>query len=173
MTTPGPVAMPVVLDINVMVQAVAGGNTPYRSWPSPPHASGNPAADCLGVLNDAAEVALYVSPHIVSETERVLRDVLGWAPGQAAAYTPILIDIAESSGGGLIDPPMNVLDCGDWEDNFILDLVVDVGAPILVSSDGDLLGMSPWRAVAIITPGQFIERVVQLRTRTHRASKGL
>ncbi|MBT2480852.1 hypothetical protein [Streptomyces sp. ISL-94] len=34
--------VPVVYDVNVLVGAAAGGNSPFRSWPSPPPTSGNP-----------------------------------------------------------------------------------------------------------------------------------
>ena len=62
---PGPVAVPVVFDVNVLVLAVAVGESPFRSWPSPPPTPGNPSADCLGVVNDAAEFALWLSPQIL------------------------------------------------------------------------------------------------------------
>lgn len=78
MTLPSPVAIPVVFDVNVLVAAAAGGISPFRSWPSPPPMSGNPAADSLGVIVDAAEFALWLSPHIVDETRRVLTEVLHW-----------------------------------------------------------------------------------------------
>ena len=68
MSVPGPAAMPVVFDVNVLVLAVAVGESPFRSWPSPPPMSGNPSADCLGVVNDAAEFALWLSPHILANT---------------------------------------------------------------------------------------------------------
>jgi hypothetical protein len=75
-SVPGPVAVPVVFDVNVLVLAVAVGESPFRSWPSPPPTSGNPSADCLGVVNDAAEFALWLSPHILANTGRVLATVL-------------------------------------------------------------------------------------------------
>jgi hypothetical protein len=63
------------VDVNVLVLAVAVGESPFRSWPSPP-TSGNPIADCLGVVNDAAQFALWLSPHILASTGRVLATVL-------------------------------------------------------------------------------------------------
>jgi len=48
--------VPVVYDVNVLVGAAAGGNSPFRSWPSPPPTSGNPFADCLGIVVDAEEL---------------------------------------------------------------------------------------------------------------------
>ena len=64
--------VPVVYDVNVLVGAAAGGNSPFRSWPSPPPTSGNASADCLGIVVDAAEFALWLSPHILDNTARVL-----------------------------------------------------------------------------------------------------
>jgi len=57
--------------------------------------------------------------------------------------------------GRPIERQPGIGDCPDWEDNFILDLVTDVGALMLVSADTDLISMSPWRGVPILTPTQF------------------
>src|SRR5205823_10556354 len=137
--------VPVVYDVNVLVGAAAGGNSPYRSWPSPPPTSGNPFADCLGIIVDAAEFALWLSPHLLSNTERVLEKGLDWDAERIEAYRRLLIKIAAHSGGGLLDPPAAVTDCPDWEDNRVLDLAIDVGALLIVSDDADLTSMSPWR----------------------------
>ncbi len=72
MTLPGPVAIPVVFAVNVIVLVIAVGESQFRSWPSPPPTSGNPSADCLGVVNDAAEFAQWLSPPILARTGRVL-----------------------------------------------------------------------------------------------------
>jgi len=68
----------VVFDVNVLVLAVAVGESAYGSWPSPPPTSANPAADCVGVINDAAEFALWLSPHILGNTRRVLVEHYEW-----------------------------------------------------------------------------------------------
>jgi hypothetical protein len=141
LTLPGPVPVPVVFDVNVLVLAIATGESPFRSWPSPPPTSGNPSADCLGVINDAAEFALWLSPHILANTGQVLAEM------------------AEASGGGITDPPQTVGDCADWEDNRILDLAAAVGAFLIVSADADLTSMSPWRGRPIIQPPQFASLV--------------
>lgn len=168
MIAPGPAAIPVVFDVNVLVAAAAGGNSPFRSWPSPPPTSGNPAADSLGVIVDAAEFALWLSPHIINETSRVLKDVLKWDAAEADAFTHAVYEAANHSGGGLTDPPPTVGDCPDWEDNFVLDLVSEVGALMLISTDSDLLSMSPWRGVPIITPTLFATRVDGMRRHQRR-----
>jgi hypothetical protein len=170
-TLPGPVPTPVVFDINVLVQAIAAGESPYRSWPSPPPTSGNPSADCLGVVNDAAEFGLWLSPHVLSNTGRVLGEVLGMPKDEIDEYIEILVEIADASGGALIDPPHVVDDCPDWENNRILDLALEAGAFLIVSADADLTTMSPWRGRPIIEPKQFAalsDASRRARSRTRR-----
>jgi predicted nucleic acid-binding protein len=159
--------VPVVYDVNVLVGAGADGNSPFRSWPSPPPTSGNPFADCLGVIVDAAEFALWLSPHLLSNTERVLDKVLDWAPERIAAYLDVLTQVAAHSGGGVLDPPQTVHDCADWEDNRVLDLAAEVGALLLVSEDVDLTSMSPLRGTPILRAREFAAKVDGMR-RHHR-----
>ncbi|MDG4823804.1 PIN domain-containing protein [Asanoa sp. WMMD1127] len=163
MSLPGPVATPVVFDVNVLVQAIASGNSPYLSWPSPPPTSGNPFADCLGIVNDAAEFALWLSPHVLDNTTRVLMAVVGTPTTEADDYRAILTEMAEASGGGVVLPPRTVHDCPDHEDNLVLDLVADVGALLVVSEDTDLTAMSPWRGVPILRAREFAGRVDAMR----------
>jgi hypothetical protein len=82
----------------------------------------NPFAGCLGVINDAAEFALWPSPHILGNTIRVLSAVVGTPKDEAEDYRDILIEMADASGGGLLSPPRTVHDCDDHEDNLVLDL---------------------------------------------------
>jgi hypothetical protein len=155
-SVPGPEAVSVVFDVNVLVLAVAVGESSFRSWPSPPPTSDNPSADCLGVINDAAEFALWLSLHVLTNTGRVLATVLKTPDDEVDDYLRALAEMAEASGGGIIDPPQTV---GDWEDNRILDLAAAVGAFLVVSADADLTSMSPWRGRPIIEPSQFASMV--------------
>jgi len=167
-TLPGPVPTPVVFDVNVLVQAIATGNSPYISWPSPPPTSGNPFADCLGIMNDAAEFALWLSPHILDNTTRGLMTVVGTPKEEADDYKDILVEIADASGCGTLTPPRTVHDCPDHEDNIVLDLAAEVGALLLVSEDADLAGMSPWRGVPILRAAEFTARVDAMRRHQRR-----
>jgi predicted nucleic acid-binding protein len=169
-TLPGPVPTPVVFDVNVLVQAIATGNSAYISWPSPPPTSGNPFADCLGIVNDAAEFALWLSPHILDNTTRVLMTVVGTPKEEAADYRDILTEMADASGGGTLTPPRTVHDCPDHEDNLVLDLAAEVGALLLVSEDTDLTSMSPSRGVPILRATEFTNRVDAMRR--HQRRKG-
>jgi hypothetical protein len=88
-----PVPAAVVYDINVLVTAAASGNSPFRSWPSPPPVSGNASADCLGVIVDAAEFALWLSPHIITNIDRMA--------GSLERSAPALTVGARESGPGI------------------------------------------------------------------------
>jgi predicted nucleic acid-binding protein len=158
----------VVHDVNVLVQAIASGNSPYLSWPSPPPTSGNPFADILGVINDAAEFALWLSPHILDNTVRVLTTVVRTPKEEAEDYRDILVEMADASGGGVLTPPRRVHDCHDHEDNLVLDLAMEVGALLIVSEDADLTGMSPWRGVPILRAREFAARVDAMRRHRRR-----
>jgi hypothetical protein len=108
---PAPAA--VVYDINVLVTAAAGGNSPFRSWPSPPPVSGNASADCLGIIVDAAEFALWLSPHIITNIDRILAQLFKWAQPQIDAYLRAIVMAAEHSGGGIVaDVPRTVKSSG-------------------------------------------------------------
>ena len=52
-----------------------------------------------------------------------------------------------------LDPP-----CRDADDNFILALALACQADAIVSSDQDLLVLSPWNGIPILTPAQFLVR---------------
>ena len=164
-----PVPTAVVYDVNLLVTAVASGNSPFRSWPSPPPVSGTPSADCVGIVVDAAEFSLWLSPHILTNVERVLTELFKWEQTQANAYLETLLSAADHSGGGLVaDVPRTVHDCPDHEDNQILDLAAEVGALIVVSNDTDLLSMSPWRGTPIIEPRAFAGKVDAMRRHSRR-----
>lgn len=136
--------IPVVYDVNVLVGAAIGGNSPFRSWPSPPPTSGNPYADCMGIIVDAAEFALWLSPHILSNAERVLREGFKWPSELTETFLKLLVETASHSGGEVLNPGS--------EDNRILDLAAEIGALLIVSEDTDLTSMSPWRGTPNSAP---------------------
>jgi predicted nucleic acid-binding protein len=162
----------VVYDVNVLVTAVAGGNSPFRSWPSPPPVSGNACADCVGIIVDAAEFALWLSPHILANVKRVLEDLFKWERTQADDYLTVITTAAEHSSGGLLeDVARTVHDCPDHEDNFILNLAAEVGAMLIVSNDSGLLTMSPWRGTPILMPTAFTTKVDAMRRHARRRNR--
>jgi putative PIN family toxin of toxin-antitoxin system len=160
-------AQPVTFDVNIFISAVAGGPSTFWAWPSPPPLVGNLAANCLGIVNDGAEFSLWLSPHIMANILRVLA-ALDWSQDRALAYLQVLRDIAESSGGGVIEPDLHIDDCPDHEDNRILELALASGSALIVSEDGDLLTMSTWRGIPIIRAAEFAGRVDAMRRARRR-----
>lgn len=155
--------LPVVVDVNVLVAAVAGGNDVFQSWPSPPPVRGNPAANVIGILNDAQEFSLFLSPHILVNTVRVLTGAppngFGWSPAHAERYVEVLVRIVEASGGRVLEPAAVVTDCPDHEDNRILECALAANAALVITDDDDLLRLSPWRGIPIVTSVTFASRV--------------
>jgi predicted nucleic acid-binding protein len=125
---------------------------------------------CLGIVNDAAEFALWLSPHILDNSTRVLMAVVGTPKDEAADYRDILTEIADASGGGTLTPPRTVHDCSDHENNLVLDLAAEVGALLLVSEDIDLTRIWSWRGVPILRASEFTARVDAMRR--HQRRKG-
>ena len=160
------VTAPVTVDVNVFVNAVAGGNDAFHSWPSPPPVRGNLAANVVGILNDAREFSLFVTEHILANVIRVLcgvpPDGYGWAVAQAEEYVQLIVEIAEASDGGVIEPRERIGDCADYEDNRILECASASGSLVIVSDDVDLTSMSPWRGIPVLTAA-FVKRTDAMR----------
>lgn len=162
----------VTVDVNVFVAAVVGGNDAFHSWPSPPPIRGNLAANVVGILNDAREFSLFVSEHILTNVVRVLTEPAttgyGWAVERAEEYIELLVEIADASGGGVIEPGETVSDCPDHEDNRILECAAASGSVLLVSDDVDLISMSPWRGTPVLTSAEFAKRTDAMRRARRR-----
>jgi len=157
-------AQPVVFDVNVFIDAVVTGRDSFESWPSPPPTSGHHAANCIGIANDAAEFSLWLSPHILTNIERVLcgpesSGGFAWEAQPIEDYLQVLVKIAEASNGGILEPVEVVTDCADYEDNRILELALACQAVLIISNDSDLLHMTPWRGIPVLAPRDFASRV--------------
>lgn len=149
---------PVVFDINVIVNAVTGPSTDFYTWPTLPPTSSNPNADCIGVANDNFDFQLWLSPHILENTSRILLEA-GVDEADVDEYLTILQEIAEASGGQVVEPKRTVFENADYEDNLILDLAAHCGAALIVSEDTDLTSMPLWRGTPVLRPQEFASRV--------------
>jgi hypothetical protein len=69
----------------------------------------------MGVMVDAHEFALFISPHIVENTTRVLSKVLQWDESRVRQFVNVLAKTVVNSGGDVVDPPRQVHDCTDFE----------------------------------------------------------
>jgi predicted nucleic acid-binding protein len=118
---------------------------------------------------DAAEFALWLSPRISSNVDRILSDLFKWEQPEVDTYLETIARAAEHSGGGVLaEVPRTAHECPDHEDNLILDLAAEVGALIIVSNDSDLLSMSPWRGTPVIEPTTFAAKVDAMRRHARR-----
>jgi putative PIN family toxin of toxin-antitoxin system len=56
------------------------------------------------------------------------------------------------------EPSIAVSDRRDAKDDKYLELALAAGADMIVSSDGDLLVLHPWRGIPILSPAAFLAR---------------
>jgi putative PIN family toxin of toxin-antitoxin system len=57
-----------------------------------------------------------------------------------------------------VTPRETVTDCRDAKDNKYLELALAAGAATIVASDDDLLVLSPWRGIRILTPAEYVKQ---------------
>ena len=63
----------VVFDVNVFVDAVTTNHADFASFPSPPPLNDDELfAACVGIVNDAREVSLFLSEHVLDTLRYVL-----------------------------------------------------------------------------------------------------
>ena len=154
--------MRVVFDIHIFVLNLINPNATWPEIEPLPPTSESAAADCISLAFDALDVRLYLSPHILRNTSRILKG-RGLDDNIVDAYIEALVEIVEISGGAVVDPLPLDRSVRDHEDNRILDLVLAVDADILVSDDSDLTSLSPWNGRPILRPHEFVNRVLQSR----------
>jgi uncharacterized protein len=51
-----------------------------------------------------------------------------------------------------------VRECRDPDDDRILEVALNGRADIIITGDEDLLALSPWRGIAILTPAQYLSQ---------------
>jgi hypothetical protein len=151
--------VPVVFDAGVLARAGTGWNRSGRMWSSPPPTSDDPDADCLGIIADAAEFSLWLSPALLADVAQLTTD---------PRYLIELEMLARASGGGVALPPEPDPDAAGWPPGSVLDLAAEVGAFVIVSDEKDLLGLSPYQGTAILEPWRFAEKVDQARRHARR-----
>lgn len=60
----------------------------------------------------------------------------------------------------LVRVACTVTDCRDPKDNKYLELAVAAGAACIISGDQDLLVLSPFRKISVLTPREFLDLVL-------------
>jgi len=131
----------VVLDTNVVVSGVFFGGVPGKilaAW-------------------SAGAFVLVLSPAILEEYRRVGHELGVRYPAITAAFEPVLTLIAMNAV--IVDaPPLTVPVSADADDDMFLAVALAAKAAVVVSGDQDLLEVSGWRGVDVLTPRQFLER---------------
>jgi putative PIN family toxin of toxin-antitoxin system len=131
----------VVLDTNVVVSGVFFGGTPGRvlaAW-------------------SAGKFAMVLSPAILDEYRRVGYDLGQRHPALSAAFEPVLTLIAMNAiivDAPRLDEPVSA----DHDDDMFLAAALVAQAPVIVSGDRDLLDVSGWRDIAVLSPRQFLDQ---------------
>ena len=133
--------MKVVLDTNVVVSGVFFRGTPGRvlaAWA-------------------AGKFTMVLSPAILDEYRRVGDDLGHRYPALSSVFEPVLTLIAMNAiivdALGL-DSPVSA----DADDDVFLAAALAAQAAVIVSGDRDLLDVSGWRNIEVLSPRQFLDQ---------------
>lgn len=131
--------MRVVLDTNVLVSAVVFGGVPGE----------------IVEMAASRELTLVLSPALVDELRRVLRDKFTFS--EDALY---LTETLLRQAGILIEPSQSLgVITEDPHDNRVLEAAVYGGADAIVSGDRHLLVLKEFQGVPIMSPRQFLSNL--------------
>ena len=155
----------VIFDINVIIDGLTGPKSVFPLIEAVPPTSGNWAADAISLAFDGDDFQLFTSPHIMRNLVRVLKTRLGVQDQRIDMTSLAVTEIVHQSGGSIVEPKRHTSENRDFEDNLILDLAVAVDALVVVTNDADLLDMNPWNGRLVLTPKEFVTRVVSARTK--------
>lgn len=105
----------------------------------------------------AGKLEFVLSPAILAEYRRVGAELGARYPERGTALAPVLALVAMNAI--LVDPgqlPAPV--SADPEDDKFLAAARKAGVTIIISGDGDLLDVSGWQGIAVLTPRRFADR---------------
>jgi putative PIN family toxin of toxin-antitoxin system len=105
----------------------------------------------------AARGKLLVSEATVAELDEVLRrpKFNKYVPDEKRLeFLAALVQMAV-----LIEVTDVITACRDAKDNKFLELAVSGGASHIVSGDGDLLALNPFRGIAVVSPQSFLATI--------------
>ena len=125
-----------VCDSNVYISAIVFGGIPRD----------------VVMLGEHAQIQLLVSPGLVSEVERVLARKFQWEQRRVRRICQPLWE-----GARLVRPATEVSVCRDPKDNHLLALALDGEAQYLITGDNDLLVLSPFCDIHVVTPARFLD----------------
>ena len=133
--------MRIIVDTNVLMSGVFFGGVPGR------------------ILDAWAEgrLELVLSPDILQEYRRVGAELAARYPERSGALAPALTLIAMNAVQ--VDAaPLPAPVSKDPDDDKFLAAANAADVPVIISGDRDLLDVSGWRNVVVLSPRQFAER---------------
>ncbi len=137
--------MRVVIDTNVLMSGIFFGGVPGR---------------ILGAWAEG-QLELVLSPDILAEYRRVGAELAVRYPEREEALYPVLALVAMNAV--LVHAaPLSAPVSPDPDDDKFLAAAKQAGATAIVSGDRDLLNVSGWQNIAVLTPRQFADH--HLRT---------
>jgi len=149
-------SLKVVFDVNVWASALLGPNTEFPFLPTVPPTGANPSADCLSLAFDGDRFSVFISPHIIENLSRILTQS-GISKALVARAIEDVVDIVHLSQGSVVEPRRLANQQRDFEDNLILDLLLDTGSEVLVTRDAELIAASGFKGRAIVHPSSFVQ----------------
>ena len=133
--------MRVILDTNFVVSGGFFGGVPARilaAW-------------------STRNFVLVLSPSILEEYRRVGHELGRQRPQVGAAFESVLTLIAMNAM--IVDAqPLTAPVSEDRDDDMFLAAAVASQTPLIVSGDRDLLRVSGWRGIDVLTPRQFVDQ---------------
>ncbi len=126
----------VVVDTNIYVSALIYGGTPALTLQ----------------LAAAGVFQLVVSDPIQAEVEETLTRKFGW---DAQRFAQVAAELWRDTRH--VTPTQPVKASRDPDDDHILACAVEAHAQVILTGDGDLLSLHPYREISILTPAQFLE----------------
>jgi hypothetical protein len=133
----------IVIDSSTLVGVVIHADSiPHRAWLRAQH-----SCELLACRETFSEI------ESVLHRDRLSRFLEPATRDEFLALYRVSVEWIEVSPSDVaaIEPP-----CRDIKDNIFLALAQAGDANIIVSSDKDLLVLSPWNGIPILTPGQFL-----------------
>ncbi len=125
----------VVFDTNILVSALLFGGPP----------------EALLVAASSGAFPVYSSAILQDELFEVLGERFSWEP-------PKLRELGHrlSAMWTLVEPSAEVTDCPDPDDNRVLECALECRASHIVTGDGVLLALDPFRSVRIVRAASFL-----------------
>ena len=100
----------------------------------------------------AGTYRLLVSPAIVREFARTLREQFSWGEHQITGQLKLLVSTSEIVSPDTVPEVI----ARDPADNHILACAVSGGADLIVTGDRDLLHLKSYRGIGIVRPADFL-----------------